>query len=78
MRAWINFLAAALPAAIKACKELRSSVVSVTLYFFMAESSRFRLSIRMQLHPASQKCHPTSPKRKRGVLFLVGQALCSA
>ena len=40
MRAWVSFLAAALPAAIKSCKELRSSAVSVTLYFFMAESSQ--------------------------------------
>jgi hypothetical protein len=37
-----------------------ASAVNVTLYFFMAESSGFRLKLSMQLHLASQKCQATS------------------
>ena len=40
MRAWASFWAAAFPAAITPASCSRSSAVSVTTYFFMAESSR--------------------------------------
>ena len=41
MRAWVNFFAAAVPAAIRAARRSRSSAVSDTRYFFMVGSSRW-------------------------------------